>query len=94
MKKIKVNKFSAEWCGPCRVISPIFKKIQQLQEFKDVEFNDYDVDEVDNADIVTQFQIRNLPTIVITDENNVALTRIVGSTTEHDLVETIKKQLD
>ncbi len=94
MKKIKVNKFSAEWCGPCRVMSPIFKKIQQLPEFKDVEFNDYDVDEVDNADIVTQFQIRNLPTIVITDENNVALTRIVGSTTEHDLVETIKKQLD
>ena len=89
MKKIKVNKFSAEWCEPCKVMGKTFEKIKELTEFKDVEFNEYDVDDDSSADLVQKFQIRNIPTIIICDENNEQLGKIVGVVNESLLVQAI-----
>lgn len=89
MRKIKVNKFSAEWCGPCKVMGKTFDKVKELQEFNDVEFNEYDVDDESSADLVQKFQIRNIPTIIICDENNEQLGKIVGVVNESLLVQAI-----
>lgn len=89
MKKIKVNKFSAEWCRPCKVMGKTFDKIKELTEFNDVEFNEYDVDDDSSADLVQKFQIRNIPTIIICDENNEQLGKIVGIVNESLLVQAI-----
>lgn len=37
--------FWATWCGPCRVISPIFEKFADDVSFDGVEFYKVDVDE-------------------------------------------------
>ena len=89
MRKFKVNKFSAEWCGPCKVMGKTFDKVKELPEFNDVEFSEYDVDDDSSADLVQKFQIRNIPTIIICDENNEQLGKIVGVVNESLLVQAI-----
>jgi thioredoxin 1 len=43
-KKVVVIDFWAEWCGPCKFISPIFKKLSDLAENAGIEFYKVDVD--------------------------------------------------
>ena len=40
---IKILRAYAEWCGPCKLLSPIFDELKQT--FPNVEFVDVDVDQ-------------------------------------------------
>lgn len=53
--------FWAEWCGPCRMVAPIVDELATEYEGK-VVIGKCDVDE--NDDIVANYKVRNIPTIV------------------------------
>jgi len=59
--KPMVLDFWAEWCGPCRMVSPIIDELATEYEGK-VTIGKMDVD--DNNDVVAQFGIRNIPTVL------------------------------
>jgi len=59
--KPMVLDFWAEWCGPCRMVSPIIDELATEYEGK-VTIGKMDVD--NNNDVVAQFGIRNIPTIL------------------------------
>lgn len=64
----KIIKFSAEWCGPCKRISPVFKKLSE--EYKNIDF--YDVDIEENGVLAERFNITAMPTFVfLKDEKEV-----------------------
>jgi len=61
--KPAVIDFWATWCGPCKVISPIFEKYSESAEFSDgIDFYKVDVDEQEQ--IAAEVGIRAMPTFM------------------------------
>lgn len=86
----KVLKLGASWCGPCRTLSPIFHKVSEMKDFEGIDFYDLDIDDDENAEIVENYKIRNVPTILALDENNEVIRKIIGAVPEHQLVSMLK----
>ena len=63
--KIVFVDFFANWCGPCKMLSPIVEEL--AKERTDVEFYKVDVDECEQ--LPAEFGIRSIPTIVIIKDN-------------------------
>ena len=81
--------FGAEWCGPCRMISPIIDELAGEYEGRAV-IGKCDVD--NNDDIVGKFMVRNIPTIVFIKGGQV-VDKQVGACTKADLVKKLEKLL-
>ena len=81
--------FWAEWCGPCRMISPIIDELAGEYEGRAV-IGKCDVD--NNDDIVGKFMVRNIPTIVFIKGGQV-VDQQVGACTKADLVKKLEKLL-
>ena len=64
--KITVIQFSAEWCGPCKMISPILDVLSDTN--KDVSFNKVDIDLRDDnqkaPQLAAKYGVRGIPTVV------------------------------
>ena len=72
--------FWAPWCGPCKMIAPVFEKL--TGEIKNVKFVKINVD--DNASLAQQNGILGIPCIVIFNKGE-EVDRIVGFQTEDQL---------
>ena len=81
--------FWAEWCGPCRMISPIIDELAGEYEGRAV-IGKCDVD--NNDDIVGKFMVRNIPTIVFIKGGQV-VDKQVGACTIAALVKKHEKLL-
>ncbi|CAK7222493.1 hypothetical protein SBRCBS47491_004883 [Sporothrix bragantina] len=62
VNKIVVVDFYATWCGPCKVISPIFEKFSEDPKFSGIYFAKIDVDAVPQA--AQEYGIRAMPTFL------------------------------
>jgi thioredoxin 2 len=80
-----VIRFTASWCGPCKVYAPTFEKI--ASQTPGVEFQTIDVDSGDPR--IIEYGIRGIPTTVII-ENNGTPKRISGNLSENQLKDFIK----
>ena len=74
MAEMRVVKFGASWCGPCRACLPQFVKLSET--FPDVIFEDVDI-EAERARAAAS-QISTIPTFVIFSDGR-EITRVVGA---------------
>ncbi|KAF6996413.1 hypothetical protein CFC21_012757 [Triticum aestivum] len=58
--KTLVVKFSAVWCGPCRIAAPTYAELSL--KHSDLVFVSVDVDEL--PELVTEFEVRATPTFI------------------------------
>lgn len=54
--------FSAEWCGPCKMIAPVLEQLSKEYEGK-VKIITVDVDE--ENDLAMKFSIMSIPTLML-----------------------------
>ena len=75
----KILYFSAAWCGPCRTLGPIMDSISDQVAWKKVD--------VDNdTELSAKYGIRNIPTLVLIDENGNELGRKVGVQSKEQII--------
>ena len=74
--KIKVLKFWANWCQPCKVMKPIVE--EEANNFPDIELIDVNVDE--DPDKAREYQVRHIPMLLMLRDQEVVKT-LVGSAT-------------
>jgi len=79
----------ADWCGPCRMISPIIDDISS-EFLNKLSVGKLDADE--SKEIVDELGVRNIPTILIY-KNGEIVERNTGSITKQKLVEMINTHL-
>lgn len=54
--------FYADWCGPCKAMSPILKKLKNEMGDK---LNIIKIDTEKNADAAIKYQVRGVPTLIL-----------------------------
>jgi thioredoxin 1 len=74
--------FSAVWCGPCKVLSPIVDKLADELQGK-VRVGKLDID--DSPGVATKFGIRGVPTVLVFKSGQEA-GRHVGVTNKETLI--------
>lgn len=97
VKKINQNDFSfsnnnltlldfyADWCGPCRMISPVIEEISEI--VTDVDFRKVNVEE--NQHLSNAFQIMSIPTLVLLKDGK-EVGRQVGFANKKSLINWIE----
>ncbi len=60
--KLALIDFSAQWCGPCKMLAPILDDVSKELSGK-VSFFNVDIDE--NPGLASQFAIQNIPSLVL-----------------------------
>ena len=74
--------FYADWCGPCRMVSPIVDEI--ANERSDVTVGKINVD--DEPELAQAFGIVSIPTLVVMKDGKVAST-VVGVRTKDQILQ-------
>ena len=74
--------FYADWCGPCKMMSPILDEISQEFEGK-IRIAKVNVD--DNPDLSSEYKIMSIPNMILF-ENGREKENIVGARSKDDLI--------
>ena len=80
-----VIKVGASWCKPCLQLKPIFDEV--IQEINDIKVVEIDVEE--HPDIASNYKVRGIPTVIVTDENDNVLAMKTGMMTKEQLKDLI-----
>ena len=81
--------FWAEWCGPCRLVSPLVEELADEYEGR-VKFAKLDTEE--NVDTPARLGVRGLPTIMVF-KGGEQIDQIVGFRPKDDLKRLLEKVL-
>lgn len=86
MSDLKVIKFEAAWCGPCKLVKPVFSKVSADEP--EVLFETVDVDK--DSETAIQMNIMSVPTLVFV-KNGKVVDKVVGVFAESELRELVSK---
>ena len=86
---LTVVDFYANWCGPCRKLSPILEEVEE-EITANIKFAKINTDE--NIDVAKKYQVSGLPTLLIFKSGEV-VERLVGLMPKSSIITNIEKYL-
>ena len=81
--------FYADWCGPCKMMSPLMEKLSSEYEGK-VKFCKVNID--DEEELAIQNEVQSIPLFVLYKDGQV-IDKAVGARAEDEMREFISKAL-
>ena len=76
--------FWADWCGPCKMLSPVVDEVAEERE--DIKVAKLNVDDVSMQDIVRGFRVMSIPTLIVM-KNGEETNRSVGVISKSEILE-------
>lgn len=77
--------FYADWCGPCKMMSPIIDEI--AEEMQGVKVGKVNVD--NNQELAIKYDVMSIPTIIVF-ENGVQKKTFIGVTDKNEIIEQLQ----
>lgn len=78
--------FYADWCGPCKSMTPIIEKISQELDGK-IKIGKVNVDE--NQGLAMEYGVMSIPTFIVFKNGEIVKT-MVGARSEEELLKNLK----
>ena len=85
-KGLLVVDFWAEWCGPCKMLSPIVDELEN--EMPDVKFGKVNVDE--EVQIALENSVTSIPTLMFVKDGEI-VKKSVGLVSKEELTDMINE---
>ena len=70
-ENMKVLKFYADWCGPCKMLTKVLEDVKVSTPVEAVNIDD-------NSELAISFGVRGVPTCVLVDDAGTEVRRRVG----------------
>ena len=87
-KKVLID-FYADWCGPCKMVSPIIAEIGQ--ENKNIKVVKINIDDEKEKELTKKYKQTSIPTLVVI-KNGKEVTRGIGALSKQRILELISKE--
>jgi|TARA_B110000908_G_scaffold47557_1_gene58034 thioredoxin 1 len=85
---VEVKKFYADWCGPCKVLTPLMENVKT--KFSSVNFENIDIEK--DYEIAQKYHVRSVPTVII-EKNGKEVARMVGVQSELAYINVLNENL-
>jgi thioredoxin len=73
--------FYADWCNPCKSLAPVLDKVASERGIEVVKVNIED----DEEELSVRHGVRNIPTVVVLNDDGSEKSRFVGTKSESDI---------
>jgi thioredoxin 1 len=83
-KNIMIVDFWAEWCGPCKKLSPI---LDEISSEYNIEIGKVNID--DYPELASKYNISSIPAIIVF-EKGIPVKNIVGAQPKHKMIKELE----
>lgn len=88
--KLTLLKFTADFCGPCKMMNPILENLQDEFDERGVKIVNCDIYE--NPELTKKFGVRSIPAFFYI-KNGIILDKSIGLSNKNTFIEKIEKYL-
>ena len=81
--------FWAEWCGPCKMITPVLEEIAEEQAGK-LQIGKLNID--DNLDVTRRYDVMSIPTLILFKDGE-PKARLIGAKPKGQLLQELSAYL-
>lgn len=81
---MKLLKFYADWCGPCKMLSRVVEDAKADINSLMVDIEEIDID--NNMEIAKKYNVRGVPTLIMVEDSGQEVRRKSGYMNEGELI--------